>query len=100
LPKPGRGDRDEVVVAVTEDHLKSDVRRGENRGHVLAHAAVVRRLTTIKDGISAPGQPARAEITLDPAWHRENLRVVAFVQESHSRRIVAAAAVPLQSAPR
>jgi hypothetical protein len=100
LPKPGRGDRDEVVVAVTEDHLKSDVRRGENRGHVLAHAAVVRRLTTIKDGISEPGQPARAEITLDPAWHRENLRVVAFVQESHSRRIVAAAAVPLQSAPR
>jgi hypothetical protein len=100
LPKPGRGDRDEVLVAVTEDHLKSDVRRGENRGHVLTHAAVVRRLTAIGDAISEAGQPARADITIDPAWQRDRLKIVAFVQESRSRRIVAAAAVPLPSAPR
>jgi hypothetical protein len=100
LPKPGRGDRDEVVVAVTEDHLKSDVRRGENRGHVLAHAAVVRRLTAISDAMPDPGPPVRAQIAIDPAWRRENLNIVAFVQESRSRRIVAAAAVPLQSPSR
>jgi hypothetical protein len=98
LPKPGRGDRDEVVLAVTEDRLKSDVRRGENRGRVLVHAAVVRRLAAIGDAM--PEQPARTQITIDPAWQRDNVKIVAFVQESRSRRIVAAAAVPLQSAPR
>jgi hypothetical protein len=100
LPKAGRDDRDEVILAVTEDHLKSDVRRGENRGRVLAHAAVVRRLTTIADAMAQPGQPSRAEIAIDPAWQRDNVKIVAFVQESRSRRIVGAAAVPLQSARR
>jgi hypothetical protein len=101
LPKAGRGDRDEVILAVTEDHLKSDVRRGENRGRVLTHAAVVRRLTTVAaDAMSQPGQPVHAEIAVDPAWQRDNVKMVAFVQESRSRRIVGAAAVPLQSAQR
>ncbi len=94
LPTPGRGDRDEVVVAVTEDHLKSDVRRGENRGHVLAHAAVVRRLAAIGDAMPEAERPARAQITIDPAWQRGNLKIVEFVQESRT------AGVPLQSAPR
>lgn len=94
LPKPGRGDRDEIILAVTEDRLTSDVRRGENKGHVLAHAAVVRQLRAIGD---ATGQPVRSEIAIDPAWNRDNVTVVAFVQELRSRRIVAVSAVPLES---
>ena len=32
LPKSGRGDRADLVVVVTEDQLRSDVKRGENQG--------------------------------------------------------------------
>jgi len=32
LPRLGPGDNADIVVAVTEDHLQSDVKRGENRG--------------------------------------------------------------------
>ena len=93
----GLGDRADVVVAVVEDGLQSDVRRGENRGRVLAHAAVVRRMMVIGD---AGGQPLRGDVAIDPDWHRERVTIVAFVQHARSRRIVAAAAVPLQSTPR
>src|SRR4051794_8603518 len=37
----------EVIVAVVEDNLHSEVRRGENRGRTLKHDAVVRRLTAV-----------------------------------------------------
>src|SRR4051794_37180018 len=37
----------DVLVAVTEDDLQSDVRRGENAGRKLSHAAVVRRLVRL-----------------------------------------------------
>src|SRR5262245_25901355 len=41
-----RGDRADIIVAITEDGLRSNVTRGENHGRVLAHAAVVRSLAT------------------------------------------------------
>jgi len=99
LPAVARGDRADLVVAVTEDHLSSDVKRGENHGRVLKHAAVVRQLTTIGEA-PAPATAARAELTIDPAWNRERLTVVAFVQERHSRTILASAAVPLSALSR
>ncbi len=97
VPTPSRGDHAEVVLAVTEDGLTSDVRRGENHGRVLTHTAVVRLLKTMGD--SGAGSLER-EIVIDPSWQRDHLKIVAFVQESRSRRIVAAGAVPLQSAHR
>ncbi len=97
VPTPSRGDHAEVVLAVTEDGLTSDVRRGENHGRVLTHTAVVRLMKTMGD--SAAGSLAR-EIAIDPSWQRDRVKIVAFVQESRSRRIVAAGAVPLSSAHR
>lgn len=92
LPAPGRGDRDTVVVALTEDSLSSDVLRGENHGLKLQHAAVVHQMTEIGD---ATAQPSRIEIAIDPAWRRDRVKIVAFVQESQSRRIVGATSVGL-----
>jgi hypothetical protein len=85
------------VLAVTEDGLTSDVRRGENHGRVLTHTAVVRLLKTMGD---AGAGSLEREIVVDPSWQRDRVKIVAFVQESRSRRIVAAGAVPLQSAHR
>ena len=86
----------DVTVAITEDRLVTEVRRGENRGRTLRHTAVVRSLMTI--GELGPGDPTFSmSVSSAPAhdWKSENLRVVAFVQERQSRRIVGVGAVPL-----
>jgi hypothetical protein len=93
LPPVTHGDHADVVLAVTEDRLQSDVKRGENKGHVLTHAAVVRYLATI--GESGAALPS-ADVPLSPEWQREHLKLVAFVQERHSRAILASVAVPVK----
>lgn len=102
LPRPGRGDRDDVVVAVTEDRLKTDVRRGENHGRTLVHAAVVRSLTTVGEATATDGTARLAvqRVPIAADWNRDNLKIVAFVQESRSRHIVAAASRPVPGARR
>ena len=99
LPALSRGDRAEIVVAVIEDGLRSNVRAGENRGRTLTHAAVVRRLSTIGEA-KGDGASVRSDVTIEPEWRLENLKVVAFVQERATRHVIAAAVVPLQSARR
>jgi hypothetical protein len=100
LPKPGRGDRVEIHVAVTEDHVSSEVKRGENRGRTLTHAAVVRSMTTVGQAAADGRASAHAEIPLGADWRRDQLTIVAFVQEQRGRAILASAAVPLQTARR
>jgi hypothetical protein len=95
LPPVGRGDRADIVVAVTEDHLRSVVTRGENHGRTLTHAAVVRSMAVIGQAADG-GASARAEIPLAGDWQRDQLKVVAFVQEQRGRAILASAMAPLQ----
>ena len=99
LPDVSRGDHADTVVAVTEDRLRSEVRSGENKGRLLTHTAVVRELRVVR-GATPPDLSARSEVTLAPDWQREHLRIVAFLQERASRRVLGAAAVPLPSARR
>jgi hypothetical protein len=99
VPRPGHGDRADIHVAITEDAVVSDVKRGENRGRTLTHAAVVRSMTTIGQ-FAAGTATARAEIPLGADWRRDRLKAVAFVQEQRGRAILASAVVPLQTAPR
>jgi len=79
----------EVMVAVVEDGLVSRVERGENAGRALAHTAVVRAL---QRGGTIPAAADRwtneVPVSLDGSWRRP--RVVAFVQDARSRRILAA----------
>jgi hypothetical protein len=97
LPAISRGDRAEFVLAVTESGLRSDVRAGENKGRVLPHTAVVREMRAI--GEASGGQRrARSEITVAPGWQPDQLRIVVFVQERASRRVLGAAAAALPSA--
>jgi hypothetical protein len=89
LPTAGRGDRADLVVAITEDGLQSNVTRGENHGRTLAHAAVVRHLATVGD---AGTTPATTEIPIGSGWRRDRLKVIGFVQERRGRAILASAA--------
>ena len=77
-----------MVVAFTEEGLRSDVRAGENHGRTLTHAAIVRRVSTI--GEVTADRTTRAELPLDAEWQRGNVKIVAFVQERSSRRVLGA----------
>ena len=98
LPPSSPGDRADLLVAVTEDRLRTDVKRGENQGRTLTHAAVVRDLRTVADAPS-PSFSAEAKIKLASDWVRPHLKVVAFVQERSSRRVLATAVAAI-SAPK
>jgi hypothetical protein len=84
------GEAAEVMVAVTEDDLVVDVRRGENASRTLHHSGVVRVLTsagTIEPATKAP-PTMFTTVVLKPEWRRDKLRVVAFVQAKKSRRVL------------
>lgn len=86
IPKTPAGDKLAIVLALTETKLSTNVARGENAGRKLNHVTVVRNLRVIG---SAP--MAEAKLAFEKNWQRENLRIVAFLQEQISRRIVGAA---------
>jgi hypothetical protein len=92
---PATRDRADILVALTEDHLRTDVKGGENHGRALTHAAVAHSLLTIAEAPAGGGASGQVAVALDPAWQRDRLKVVAFVQERRSRAIVASAAAPL-----
>ena len=87
-------DTAEVWLAITETGLHSAVNGGENAGQDLHHAPVMRWLH--KAGTAAPNAApsfiGESDLKVDSAWNRANLRIVAFVQEKHSRHILGAAA--------
>lgn len=101
LPGGARGKTEEVFLAVTEDGLRSSVSAGENAGHELYHAAVLRSLTKI--GVAAAAGSSSftgdARVKFSSHWNRANLRVVAFVQEKQTMHILGAAETKVAAAP-
>jgi hypothetical protein len=93
-PKLADGDAADVLLAVTEGGLSSDVARGENSGRKLTHVGVVRRLTKLGE-LGAGAFSTETDVTIEKGWRRENLRAVVILQERASRRVVGAAIVKL-----
>jgi hypothetical protein len=71
----------ELLLALTENRLATEVRAGENRGKRLEHDFLVRELA----GPFAFGDARTLDLAhsfkLGADWKRENLAVVAFVQD-------------------
>ncbi len=95
LPRAPAGSARELWVAVTEANLSSNASRGENSGRRLEHTAVVRDLRRVARVEPGKESTQEFEVKLASDWKRENLRIVAFVQERSSRRILGAAQVRL-----
>jgi hypothetical protein len=87
----GHGDA-RVMLAVVEDNLVSKVERGENAGRTLTHSAVVRSLREVgKVPPAATQWSAEVPVSTDVSWKRT--RLVAFVQDAASRRVLASGAL-------
>ncbi|MGI8657103.1 MAG: DUF1223 domain-containing protein [Pyrinomonadaceae bacterium] len=99
MPAISAGDTAEVMLAITESNLRTDVPRGENAGRRLRHASVVRQLRPL--GIFDPQQgktfAAAPIINIGKGVKREQLHAVVFVQERLSRRVLGAAMIALTS---
>jgi len=99
LTNATQGDTPQVVLAVAENMLHTDVKRGENAGRALEHDGVVRQVIAVgkADAVST-GFSSTIAVRVAHEWNRANLRAIVFVQELHSRRILAAAAIPFPAA--
>ena len=89
----GLGRVDAVLwVALTEDGLETDVKRGENAFRRLRHGAVVRTLQQVETlALPLPDDvSAETVIEIEPEWNAERLRAVVFLQERSSRRVLGA----------
>jgi hypothetical protein len=98
IPNLSSGDTPEIWMAVTETGLHSDVRGGENSGEDLHHAAVVRKMWKI-GAVRESGATSFSSdmaVKIERGWKRENARVVVFVQEKKSKKILGAGSSKLQ----
>jgi hypothetical protein len=81
----------QVYLVLAEDKLLSRVNGGSNAGETWAHSSVARWIHLA--GAIRPGETSfSASVALDsadPGWRTENLRLIAFVQEEESRRVLA-----------
>jgi hypothetical protein len=94
---PGGKDAD-VILAITETGLQSNVRSGENSGRLLKHTGVVRRMTVLGKS-KGDAYSTQTSIALPKEWKRGNLRAVVFVQDRRTKHILGAATtdeMPLQ----
>ena len=90
LPESSHEKEANVYLAVVLHHAESDVLRGENAGHHLAYANVAQ---TLKDvGVLRRGQAFSQDVSLklEPGTDKNNLRIIAFVQEKHQGRVLGA----------
>lgn len=89
------GEDSDILLALTENGLASNVSRGENRGRTMAHDGVTRRLMTIGSAKKQAPFEAEQKIALDGGWKRENLSAVVFLQGRSSHRVLGAGRIPM-----
>jgi len=98
LPPIPEGDFADIVVAITENSIATNVLRGENAGRFLRHSDVVRQLNVVGEiPLGKRMFALRHTLHLSREWQRGNLRVVAFVQGHRTRYMLGAAAMKLST---
>jgi hypothetical protein len=75
-----------VKVAVTEDHVTSEVKGGENKGKTLHHDGVVRLWYSTQSA----ERSGRVRIPLKGFLPKQGMKITLFVQQKQTLRIVAA----------
>lgn len=86
-----------VYLAIGEDNLSTNVKRGENSGRLLEHTSVVRELKPIgKIDSQTKSFETASLFSANPKWRRENLKAIVFVQDNKNRRIIGIAKVILE----
>jgi hypothetical protein len=80
-----------LYLAVTENGIESYVPRGENRGATLSHDDVV-RVWLGPIALAHGAAQVRQTVQLSPAWNRQHMHAVAFVQDGTDGAVLQAVA--------
>ena len=91
LPESLRSKSADVFIVTALNHAEAQVLRGENEGRRLSHVAVVQSVTKVGSLNKMKNFAEDLYVKVAPGSQAENLRVVVFVQESGSGRILGAA---------
>ncbi len=86
-----------LYIAVSENNLVSRVTAGENRGVSLKHDHVVRELNgpfQLSPGVNGSTAEIKRVISIPKEWKREDMNLVAFVQNTRSGEILQAISIP------
>jgi len=89
----------DVVLAITENGLQSKVGGGENRGRLMEHSSVTRRMTNVGRSKKGQGLAIEKSLVVEKSWKRENVSAVVFLQDRANFRILSAAQIPLSGCP-
>src|SRR4029077_19542885 len=81
----------DIFLAEALDHAESQVLRGENSGHNLAHVAVVQQIVKVGKLEKQKTFAQDVEIKLKPGTDPGSIRIVCFVQESAFGKVQGAA---------
>jgi hypothetical protein len=81
----------DVYVAVALEHVESQVLHGENGGKHLVHVAVVKQLTKIGKLEKGKNFSKDIQLKLGAGEDPKNLRLVAFVQNTGTGKVLGAA---------
>lgn len=77
----------ELIVALTQNAVRVAVPHGENAGKTLEHTAVTRKLL-VAGKVPGPGAALTASLHVPQGLSAKELRIVAFVQERASRKVL------------
>jgi hypothetical protein len=78
-----------VYLAIAEDNLQTDVKKGENGGRTLQHASVVRTLKPLGRILSENNSfEIETALNIQPNWKKQDLKLVVFLQENQSRKVL------------
>jgi hypothetical protein len=85
----------QTYFVITENHLQSAIKAGENQGKLLHHDFVVRQLTGPLPTQGNGHVNWKLAMALPADWKRPDLSLVAFVQDARSGEILQALQSPL-----
>jgi hypothetical protein len=83
-----------VILAITEDDVSSNVTGGENKGRVLSHIAVTKSLDFV-GYLMQSSNDFQTTLEIPKTRTRHPLHVIAFLQDTQSKRIYGANQQPL-----
>lgn len=88
----------EVFVVVALNHAESQVLRGENANRRLSHTAVVRKISKVGKVKVGEQFAHDVELKLDSSADLGNLRLIAFLQDPATGKVVGAAMKTVEAA--
>jgi hypothetical protein len=87
----------DVLLAIAENGLESNVTKGENRGRQMGHDGVTRRLSSIGRARKQQSFTAESKLALENDWRRENLSAVVFLQDRSMYHILGAGKIAISA---